>query len=106
MRRANYFERLRIYGTIGNNMQWVSLYPPHINWFIEWLVTCRMNRVELLLFGGQIGEEEGNGKIRKEETQLLEGNVEMSNESAPFGFPGRDKRKKKKTFQCKCKKNI
>lgn len=63
-----------------------------------------MNRVELLLFGGQIGEEEGNGKIRKEETQLLEGNVEMSNESATFGFPGRDKRKKKKTFQCKCKK--
>lgn len=55
-----------------------------------------MNRVELLLFGGQIAEEEGNGKVRKEETQLLEGNVEMSNESAPFVSPGRDKRKKKK----------
>lgn len=88
-------------------MQWARLYPPHINWFIEWLVTCRMNRVELLLFGGQIAEEEGNGKVRKEETQLLEGNVEMSNESAPFVSPGRDKRKKKKKrFSVNVKKNI
>ena len=66
-----------------------------------------MNRVELLLFGGQIAEEEGNGKVRKEETQLLEGNVEMSNESAPFVSPGRYKiKKKKKRFSVNVKKNI